>query len=123
MPSDIQQILDQADKVGQLVAQHPAVAKYKEVQKSLSQDAEATRLLTEFNRQLMTLGRQEESGMPVTDAQRFGLESLQGQLAANLKVKALNVAQVEFVDIMRRVSDQIRKHVSDTPQAARGPAM
>lgn len=51
--------------------------------------------------------------MPVSDAQRHQLESLQAQLASHLKVQALNRAQVEFVDLLRRVSDTIRKHVAE----------
>jgi len=113
MAVDTQQIMDAADQVGKLVAQHPAIERYRQAQKSLSEDADATRLLSDFNRQLMTLARQEESGMPVSDAQRRQLEGLQSQLASHLKVKALNLAQVEFVDLLRQVSDRIRKYVAD----------
>ncbi len=128
MPVDTQQILDAADKLGVLVAQHPAVGRYQQAQEALSKDPDAARLLNEFNRQIMTLARQEEQGMPVTDAQRHQLESLQAQLAAHLKIKSLNIAQMEFVDLMRKVSDGIRRHISEptsgsnggTPQAA-GP--
>ncbi|MGE5609844.1 MAG: YlbF family regulator [Bacillota bacterium] len=115
MPVDTQQILDAADSLGKLVAQHPAVERYRQAQKSLAEDTDAGRLLNEFNRQIMTLARQEESGMPVTDAQRRQLEGLQAQLASHLKVKALNIAQMEFVDLMRKVSDGIRKQVSELP--------
>jgi cell fate (sporulation/competence/biofilm development) regulator YlbF (YheA/YmcA/DUF963 family) len=118
MPADTQQILEAADKVGQLVAQHPAVEKYKQAQKSIAEDAEATRLMNDFNRQLMTLARQEESGMPVTDAQRRQLEGIQAQLASHIKVKALSMAQVEFVDLMRRISDTIRSKMTDATGVA-----
>jgi cell fate (sporulation/competence/biofilm development) regulator YlbF (YheA/YmcA/DUF963 family) len=118
MAVDTQQILDAADSLGKLVAQHPVVERYRQAQKSLSEDADAARLMNDFNRQIMTLARQEESGMPVTDAQRRQLEALQGQLASHLKVKAMNLAQVEFIDLLRRVSDQIRKPLSDGGQPA-----
>lgn len=119
MPVDTNQIMEAAEKLGQMVAQHPAVEKYKSAQKSLQDDPDATRMMNDFNRQLMTLARQEESGMPVTDAQRRSLEGLQTQLASHLKVKNLNMAQVEFVDLMRKVSDGIRRYVGD-PQGG-GP--
>jgi cell fate (sporulation/competence/biofilm development) regulator YlbF (YheA/YmcA/DUF963 family) len=122
MPVDTQQIMDAADKLGQMVAQHPAIDKYKQAQKSLAEDPDASRLLNEFNRQLMTLARQEESGMPVSDAQRHSLEGLQAQLASHLKIKALNMAQVEFIDILRRVSDAIRSKISDQPDGPGSPA-
>jgi hypothetical protein len=37
------------------------------------------------------------------------------QLASHLKIKALNMAQVEFIDLLRRVSDAIRSKISDQP--------
>jgi len=117
MPVDTQQILDAAEKLGKLVAQHPAVERFRQAQKSLSDDPEAARLAEAFNRQLMSLARQEESGVPVTDAQRHQLAGLQSQLASHLKFKAYSVAQVEYVDLMRRISDTIRRCVSEAPQS------
>jgi cell fate (sporulation/competence/biofilm development) regulator YlbF (YheA/YmcA/DUF963 family) len=122
MPVETQTIIEAADKVGQLVSQHPAVEKYRQAQKSLSEDGEAARMLNDFNRQLMNFARQEEAGMPVTDAQRHNLENLQTQLASHLKVKALNLAQVEFYDLLRKVSEAIRGKINEGPAAAPGAA-
>ncbi|MGA2498343.1 MAG: YlbF family regulator [Tepidisphaeraceae bacterium] len=118
MAVDTNQIMEMAEKLGQLVGQHPAVEKYRQAQKSLADDADANRLVNTFNRQLMQLAQQEESGMPVTDAQRMQLEGLQSQLASHLKVKAMNLAQVEFVNVMRQISDTIRKHVHEAAPTA-----
>ena len=121
MPVDTQQILDSADKLGTLVAQHPAVSRYQQAQEVLAKDPDAGRLLNEFNRQIMTLARQEEQGMPVTDAQRHQLETLQVQLSSHLKIKSLNIAQMEFVDLMRKVSDAIRRHIAEPASPGDGP--
>ena len=88
MPVDTQQIMDLAEKLGKLLADHPAVTKYKQAQKAVSEDADASRLLAEFDRQIETLGRLEQSGQPITDAQRLQLESLQGRLVSHIKIKA-----------------------------------
>ena len=113
MPADTNQILAEADKLGQLVAQHPAVEKYKSAQKAVADDADANRTMAEFERQIETLGRQEATGMPVTDAQRSQLESLQSRLVSNIKVKNLNMAQVEFIDLLRKVNQAIQGKVID----------
>ncbi len=118
MPVETKEIMEMAEKLGQIVGQHPAVEKYRQAQKSLAEDADANRLVNTFNRQLMQLAQQEESGMPVSDAQRMQLEGLQSQLASHLKVKAMNLAQVEFVNIMRQISDNIRKHVHEAAPGA-----
>jgi cell fate (sporulation/competence/biofilm development) regulator YlbF (YheA/YmcA/DUF963 family) len=113
MAVDTQSILADADKLGQLVAQHPAVAKYRAAQKSVAEDPDASRLLKDFDRLLETLGRQEQTGMPVTDAQRTQLESLQSQIMTHIKVKALNMAQLEFVDLLRKVNQTIQGKLVD----------
>jgi len=123
MPVTTEQILEEAAKVGQLVAQHPAVAKYKQAQKSVAEDPDAGRLLSEFDRQLETLARQEQSGMGVTDAQRQQLESLQSRIISHIKIKALNMAQVEFVDLLRKITQTIQAPLAQSPQPpSAGPA-
>ena len=113
MPIDTQQILDAAEKVGDMVAQHPAIAKYKDAQKMVSSDPDASRLLTEFNRLLENLSRSEQSGLPPTDAQRKQLENLQSQIMSHIKIKALNMAQVEFYDLLRKVTQAIHKPLQE----------
>lgn len=109
MPTDTQAILDAAEKLSAMVADHPATAKYKAAQKAVTDDAEAGRLMADFDRQIETLSRQESQGVPVSDAQRMQLESLQGRIVSNLKVKNLNLAQVEFIDLLRRVNQTIQR--------------
>ena len=121
MPVDTQQIMDEATKLGQLVAQHPAIARYKEARRAVDQDAEASRMLSELDRQIENLTRQSQAGMPPTDAQQQQLEALQGRIVSHIKIKALNLAQVEFVDLLRKVSQTIQRQVADNP-AASAPA-
>lgn len=124
MPVETQQIMDEAAKLGDLVAQHPAVFRYKEARKAVESDPEATRLMADFDRQMETLARQEESGMPVTDAQRQQLTSLQSRIVSHLKIKALNLAQVEFIDLLRRITQTIQRQLNlqeAAPAAPGGP--
>jgi cell fate (sporulation/competence/biofilm development) regulator YlbF (YheA/YmcA/DUF963 family) len=129
MPSD-DEIMAAAEKLGTLVAQHPAVEKYRNAQKAIAEDTDASRLMQEFGRQLETLARQEQAGMRVTDAQRQQLENLQTQIASHLKVKALNIAEVDFTDLLRRVSQAWQRPLGEAlganrarGAAAGGPAM
>jgi cell fate (sporulation/competence/biofilm development) regulator YlbF (YheA/YmcA/DUF963 family) len=115
MPVDTQQILQAAEKLGQMLKEHPAVERFKAAQKSVSEDAEATRLLGEFDRQIEALGRQEQTGRPVTDAQRMQLESLQSKIVSHIKIKNLNLAQVEFVDLLRKISQTYQRPLADAP--------
>ena len=55
MAVDTDQIMQEAEKLGQLVAQHPAVARYKEAQKSVESDPDAGRLDTACRARCATL--------------------------------------------------------------------
>lgn len=117
MPVDTQQIMDEAEKLGRLVAQHTAVERYKHAQKAVAEDPDASRLLADFERNLAKLDQQAQAGLPVTDAQRDQLEAMQSKIVSHIKVKALNMAQVDFVDLLRRITQTIQKPLSDTPAA------
>jgi cell fate (sporulation/competence/biofilm development) regulator YlbF (YheA/YmcA/DUF963 family) len=113
MPTDTQSILDAAEKIGELVKDHPAFERYRAAAKSVSEDPEAGRLVSDFNRQLETLMRQEQSGMPVSDAQHAQLESLQQRIASHIRMKALHMAQTDFYDLMRKITQTIQKPLAE----------
>ena len=121
MAVDTQQIMDAAEKLGKMVAEHPAVARYQAAQKAVADDADAGRMLQDFDKALEKLGRQEQSGMPVTDAQRQQLEVMQSRIVSHIKVKNLNLAQVDFVDLLRKVNQLIQKPLTpEQPKQAQG---
>ncbi|MDB5357834.1 MAG: hypothetical protein JWN24_4287 [Phycisphaerales bacterium] len=120
MPVDTNQIMDEATKLGQLVAQHPAVARYKQAREAVDKDPEATRMLADLDRQIENLTRQQQAGLPVTDAQQQQLEALQNRIVSQLKIKNLNMAQVDFVDLLRKVTQTIQRQLADNPAAPAG---
>ena len=121
MSVDTKQLMDEAEKLGRLVAQHPAIERYKQAQKAVANDAEAGRMMADFERTLGKLEQQAQAGIPVTDAQRDQLEVIQSKIAMHIKVKALNMAQVEFVDLLRKITQTIQLPLSG-PSTAAGPA-
>jgi cell fate (sporulation/competence/biofilm development) regulator YlbF (YheA/YmcA/DUF963 family) len=122
MAVDTQQIMDEAEKLGQLVAQHPAVERYNQAQKSVADDTEASRMMADFERTLAKLDQQAQAGLPVTDAQRDQIEALQSKIVSHIKVKALNLAQVDFIDLLRKVTQTIQKPLAGAAPAGRSPA-
>ena len=92
MASDTQAILDEAEKIGELVKNHPSYEKYRAAAKTVGEDPEAGRLVNDFNRQLETLMRQEQSGMPVTDAQHQQLEALQQRIASGPSISGASLS-------------------------------
>jgi len=122
MAVDTPQIMEEAEKLGRIVAQHPAVARYKAAQKAVADDPEAGRLLADMDRQIEALARQEQAGLPITDAQRSALEASQNRVVSHLKIKNWNMAQVDFVDLLRKISQTIQRQLGDQPAAGSAPA-
>jgi cell fate (sporulation/competence/biofilm development) regulator YlbF (YheA/YmcA/DUF963 family) len=112
-PQDQNEMMGTARKLGELVARHPAIKRYAEAQEALSRDAEATRLLSEFERRAQVLMRNEQMGQVVGEAERRELESLQQQIASNIRVKAYSIAQTEMTDLLRRVSQAWQRPVAE----------
>ena len=115
MAVDTQQLMQEAEKLGRLVAQHPAVARYKSAQKSVADDPEAGRMLADMDRQIESLSRQEQSGLPISDAQRAALETAQNRVVSHIKIKNWNLAQVEFIDLLRKITQTIQRQLGDQP--------
>jgi cell fate (sporulation/competence/biofilm development) regulator YlbF (YheA/YmcA/DUF963 family) len=109
MPSDTQTLLDAAKKVADLLADHPAVEKFKQAQKSLQDDPDASRLLQDFNSVLTQIAHNERAGLPPTEEQRKKFEAFQTQIASHLKFKAYSMAEFELTDLLRKVSQTWQK--------------
>jgi len=118
MPVDTAQIMKAAEDLGKMLKDHPLVERYRHAQKAVSEDPEASRMLAEFDRQIETLGRLEQSGGAVSDAQRMQLEALQSRIVSHLKIKAWNLAQMEFVDLLRKVSQTYQRPLMEGAGAA-----
>ena len=117
-------ITDLARQLGEAVAKHPTLEKYAAAQEALGKDTEATRLLTTFEQKAATMMRNEQMGQVVGEAERRDLETIQQQLASNLKVKAYSIAQTDMTDLLRKVSQTWQRPVAeaqgDDPLAPQG---
>lgn len=127
MASDTQAVLDAAQKVADLLAEHPAVEKYKQAQKSLQDDPDASQLLKQFNSVLTQISHNERAGLPPTEDQRRSFEALQTQIAGHLKFKAYSLAEYDLTDLLRKVSQTWQKPLArpgaaGTEAAAANPA-
>ncbi len=105
-------ILDAAQTLGDLIAKHPAIEKYADAQKALRDDKDAGRMLQQFEQKAMVLARNEQYGQPVSAADRQELETMQANLASNLRVKAFSIAQTDMTDLLRKVSQTWQKPVA-----------
>ncbi len=112
------EILKAAGDLGKMIAEHPAAKKFEDVTRKLQDDTEAQRLLTDFNRHMQTLQEKEAKRQPIEVADKHKLEELQAKVIKNKLVRDLQMAQMDFVDLMRRVDEAMQ---GQAPQADAGP--
>ncbi len=114
-----QEIEQAAKDLGKLVGDHAAAQRFDDAAKALDNDIEAQRLLTDFNRAIQEVAQKQAQQKPIEVADKKKLEDLQTQVAMNLKVRAMQQAQMDYVDLLRKVVTTITTEAGGVdPQAA-----
>jgi len=114
-----QEILSAAEALGKLIAQHSAAKKFEDTVKKLQGDVEAQRVLNDYNRHLQKLGEKEASGKAIEVADKQHLEKLQQGVIRNPTLRDFQVAQMDYLDLMRRVDEAMQ---GGSPAEAAMPA-
>jgi len=123
MATTTEQILAKATELGRLIADHPAAARMEQAVNKLESDLEAQRLLNDYNRHIQTVAQKEASGRPIEVADKHKLEQLQVQVISNPLLGEVQMAQMDYLDLMRRVDDAMTGHIEDGGTAqGQGPA-
>jgi len=102
-----QDILDAAKSLGKLISTHPAAKRMDDLMKKLQSDREAQRALTDFNRHMQTLSQKEQMGQPIEVEDKRKMDQFQATVAANLVLRELQMAQMDYLDLMRQVDDLV----------------
>jgi cell fate (sporulation/competence/biofilm development) regulator YlbF (YheA/YmcA/DUF963 family) len=102
-----QEILKAAKDLGTLVATHEAARKLEAAARKLEADVEAQRLLTDFNRLVSRLSEKEAAGRPIEVDDKRQLEKQQNLVIRNAILRDFQMAQMDYLDLMRKVDDAI----------------
>lgn len=107
-------IIELADKLGKAIAESAPAAKLREARKLLEGQPDVKKLLTDYQAQADKLSQLEQENKPIEVEDKHKLQELQGKLMGNDVFKKLTAAQVDYVDLMRRVNTTLRKHLANT---------
>ena len=102
-----QDVLDAARQLGALIGQHPATQTLDGLLERLDGDTDAQRLMTDLNRHRETLAQKQAQGQPIEVDDKRKLETLQQGVAAHALLGELQMAQMDYVDLMRKVDQEI----------------
>lgn len=104
---DTAAVLSAAQNLGDLIAQHPATQKLEDLLKQLDQDTDAQRLMNDLNRHRQSMSEKQTKGEPIEVEDKRKLESFQQGVTGNAILRDLQMAQMDYVDLMRKVDDKI----------------
>lgn len=117
------QIEQAAKDLGKMIGEHDAAHRYSAAAKALDTDIEAQRLMTDFNRAIQSIAQKQASQKPIEVEDKRRLEKLQTEVAMNLKVRALQQAQMDYVDLIRSVVSTITAEAGGLEAQADGGAV
>ena len=115
--NDAASILDAAQKLGETVAEHPAVKELKSASKAFADDVTAQRAMVDFQRALQAISQKEQTGQPIEVSDKRNLQALQDQVVGNPQLQRVQSAQMNCVDLLRKI-DQALTSAAGLDQSA-----
>ncbi|MBL4702084.1 MAG: YlbF family regulator [Phycisphaeraceae bacterium] len=114
-------IIDAATNLGKLIADNSVGKKLESAIGKLEKDTAAQQELTQYQQFIQALGEKEAAGQPIEVEEKQKLQALQNLVVQNLTLQQFQVAQMDYLDLMREV-DQIISAQATGQQAAANPA-
>lgn len=115
-----QEILDQAAKLGELLAEHDAVKKMEAATKAFEADTASQRGFTDYQRFAQSLQQKAQQGAPIEVEDKRRLEELQQAVINNPLLANMQRAEMDYVDLLRKIDAAIVGSGGGVAQAA-GP--
>jgi cell fate (sporulation/competence/biofilm development) regulator YlbF (YheA/YmcA/DUF963 family) len=106
-------IIEMARRLGKAIADSPQAAALKAARDEMDKDAEAPRLLNDYQAQADKMLALERDNKPVEVEDKRKLRDLQEKLAGSPAFKKYTAAQVDYVDLMRKVNNAIRGELGE----------
>ena len=111
-----------AQDLGKLIADHPATEKYEAMVKKLKDDVEAQRVLNDYQRHLATIAEKESQRQPIEVDDKKKVQTLHDQVVSHPLLRDLQIVQMDYLDLIRRVDEAMTAHTFNAPGGPSGMA-
>ena len=101
------EIIELATRLGKAIADSPQAAAMQTARKALESQGEVVKAMQEYNRQAQKIQQLSEHQKPIEPEDKKLLEDLHGKLISSDIFKNFQSAQVDFMDLMRQVSQAV----------------
>lgn len=102
-----QDILEQASKLGELIAKHDAVKKLESASKAFEADVNSQRAMADYQRFAQSLQEKAQQGGAIEVEDKHKLESLQQAVITNPLLANMQRAEMDYLDLLRKVDGAI----------------
>lgn len=103
-----EQVMKAAGDLGKLIAKHNASMKFQDITGKLRDDTDAQRLMTDYSRQLQLVHEKENKGQPIEVTDKHKVEDLQNRVIQHPVLRDLQMAQMDYMDLLRQVDEAIQ---------------
>ncbi len=107
----MEQILEQAEKLGRMIALHERTAMWKQIQQQVAQEPETAEIIQGYQAQYAKIQQLQAENKPIEVEDKHLLQELEQKMMTNNSVKELTRRQMEFVELMKNVKETIDKQL------------
>ena len=108
----MQNILDLAAQLGKAIAESPQAEKLRAAKQELDRHADLAAMLKDFSAQADKISKLQAENKPVEVDDKHRLSELEDKLVGHEIFKRYMAAQVDYVDLMRKVNGELRRHLA-----------
>jgi cell fate (sporulation/competence/biofilm development) regulator YlbF (YheA/YmcA/DUF963 family) len=108
--------MELAARLGKLIAGSPQAVNLRAARDALDAEPEIVKTLEEYREQTIKIAALEEEQKPVEVQDKHRLQELNDQLISSAVFKRYQAAQVEYLDLMRRVDDALQQELEETEE-------
>jgi cell fate (sporulation/competence/biofilm development) regulator YlbF (YheA/YmcA/DUF963 family) len=109
----MQDIIDLAERLGRTIAQSPQSVHLREARTAMEKEGDLVKTLNDYHAQADKIAQLEQTQKPVEVEDKRRLQDLHDRLVGSATFKKFMAAQVEYLDMMRKVNETLRKQLGD----------
>ena len=109
-----ERILGLASRLGQTIAESKAAKALQATRQAVDADKDLQQVMRDYRLQADKIRQLEQETKPIEPDDKRALEAMNQKLAASEKFKALTAAQMEYVDLLRKVNQAVQKELAST---------
>ena len=107
------EIVEMAQRLGKAIADSQAAQRLRAAKHEFDQHKDLSELLKAYRQQADKIGQLEQEQKPVEVMDKRKLQEFQDKLVAAEPFKQLTAAQVEYLDMMHKVNEAIRRQLAE----------